>query len=195
MFVNEVFDCIGNYKNNSINVINNNINNNKNNSCSSIQNIRRQLFNLNNLTLSELKLRWFELYKTAPNNLSKNYLVKGIAYKIQSLAGASPVSEEELKMAVDVAKNKLISNNDYKQFSNGVLAKVKNVNLLPPVGSVIKTYYKGQEYVVKVISNNTADCLFEYNGSVYKSLSAIAFVITGVRWNGYTFFKLKKTMR
>jgi hypothetical protein len=32
---------------------------------------------------------------------------------------------------------------------------------------------------------------FEYDGETYKSLSAIARVITGTSWNGWTFFGLK----
>ena len=182
-------------------------NSNRNNNCNNsnvffqVQNIRRQLFNLNNLTLNELKLKWFELYKTAPNVSSKNYLIKGIAYKIQSLACMSDVSDYELKTSIKIAKDKLTSNSCYRQSSCGIVEKVKNVNLLPPAGSVIRTCYKGQDYVVKVVSSNadninsTNSTMFEYEGNLYKSLSAVAFKITGVRWNGYIFFKLKKTLK
>lgn len=191
---------------NDSNNSNYNYNNNNNNNTSiyfQTQNIRRQLFNLNNLTLNELKLKWFELYKTAPNNLSRNYLIKGIAYKIQSLACMSDTSEYELKTSVKIAKDKLISKSSYgyKQFDNGIIWKAKNVNLLPPAGSIIRTCYKGRDYVVKVVSSNadninsTNSTMFEYEGNLYKSLSAIAFKITGVRWNGYVFFKLKKTLK
>lgn len=190
-----------NYNNsNDSNNSNYNYNNNNDNNTNisfQAQNVRRQLFNLNNLTLNELKLKWFELYKTAPNNLSRNYLIKGIAYKIQSLACMSDTSEYELKTSVKIAKDKLISKSShgYKQFDNGIIGKAKNVNLLPPAGSIIKTFYKGQEYIVKVISNTDENKMFEYEGNLYKSLSAVAFKITGVRWNGYVFFKLKKTLK
>lgn len=183
---------------------NSNYNNDNTNISFQTQNIRRQLFNLNNLTLNELKLKWFELYKTAPNILSRNYLIKGIAYKIQSLACMSDVSDYELQTSLKIAKDKLISKSSYgyKQFDNGITGKAKNVNLLPPAGSVIRTCYKGQDYIVKVVScntdnniNSTNSTMFEYDGNLYKSLSAVAFKITGVRWNGYVFFKLKKTLK
>ncbi len=183
---------------------NSNYNNDNTNISFQTQNIRRQLFNLNNLTLNELKLKWFELYKTAPNILSRNYLIKGIAYKIQSLACMSDVSDYELQTSLKIAKDKLISKSSYgyKQFDNGIIGKAKNVNLLPPAGSVIRTCYKGQDYIVKVVScntdnniNSTNSTMFEYDGNLYKSLSAVAFKITGVRWNGYVFFKLKKTLK
>lgn len=183
---------------------NSNYNNDNTNISFQTQNIRRQLFNLNNLTLNELKLKWFELYKTAPNILSRNYLIKGIAYKIQSLACMSDVSDYELQTSLKIAKDKLISKSSYgyKQFDNGIIGKAKNVNLLPPAGSVIRTCYEGQDYIVKVVScntdnniNSTNSTMFEYDGNLYKSLSAVAFKITGVRWNGYVFFKLKKTLK
>lgn len=192
-----------NYKN-SNDINSSNYNNNNNTSISfQTQNIRRQLFNLNNLSLNELKMKWFELYKTTPNNLSKNHLIKGIAYKIQSLACMNDVSDYELQTSLKIAKDKLISKSSYgyKQFDNGIIGKAKNVNLLPPAGSVIRTCYKGQDYVVKVVSSNadninsTNSTMFEYDGNLYKSLSAVAFKITGVRWNGYVFFKLKKTLK
>ncbi len=36
---------------------------------------------------------------------------------------------------------------------------------------------------------------FEYDGSVYKSLTAVAKVITGQHCSGFTFFKLVKAQR
>ena len=36
---------------------------------------------------------------------------------------------------------------------------------------------------------------FEYQGRPYRSLSAIAHAITGVKWNGWVFFGLKSAGR
>jgi len=33
---------------------------------------------------------------------------------------------------------------------------------------------------------------FEYEGEVYRSLSAVAEAVTGKHWNGYHFFRLKR---
>ena len=33
---------------------------------------------------------------------------------------------------------------------------------------------------------------FEFEGDIYKSLSAVAKAITGTHWNGYHFFGLRK---
>ena len=141
--------------------------------------IRKQLFLLNNLSIEELRLKWFELLKTNPTNYKRVFLIRGLAYKIQSLAGMSNVSEEELNYQIKVEKSKLQKENNQK---------AKNVIMLPPAGSVIQTIYKNKEYVVKVIDENK----FQYEDRIYKSLSAIASEIAGTRWSGYAFFKLKK---
>ena len=159
-------------------------------------NLQRQLFNLNNLSTNELKLKWSELYNNIPTNFKRVFLIKGIAYRMQVLAGSSNTSESEINLAIKVAKEKL------KLSGSGTLNR--KVNLIPPSGSVIKTFYKNEEYFVKVIDDgmnsinssiSSNETKFEYKGKIYKSLSAIATEIAGTRWNGYTFFKLKKTIK
>jgi hypothetical protein len=53
---------------------------------------------------------------------------------------------------------------------------------LPIPGAIIKKEYKGRIYDVKVLENS-----FEYEGKIYKTLSAVAKAITGAHWNGYLF--------
>lgn len=61
---------------------------------------------------------------------------------------------------------------------------------LPAPGTAIHKKYKGQNYMVNVLENG-----FEYEGTYYKTLSAIANEITGSHWNGYVFFGLKAPER
>ena len=55
---------------------------------------------------------------------------------------------------------------------------------LPIPGAMIKKEYKGRPLEIKVLEKG-----FEYEGKIYRSLSAIAKAITGIHWNGYLFFK------
>jgi len=57
----------------------------------------------------------------------------------------------------------------------------------PPVGTVLRRDYKGRLLQVTVLSDG-----FEYEGQLYKSLSAVTKAITGAHWNGYHFFGLSK---
>ena len=56
---------------------------------------------------------------------------------------------------------------------------------LPMPGSIVTRQYKGETLQVKVLERG-----FEYQGQLYKSLSAVAKAITGSHCNGYLFFRL-----
>ena len=59
-------------------------------------------------------------------------------------------------------------------------------NRLPVKGTVLTREYKGKKISVAVLDKG-----FEYNGEVYRSLTAVADAVTGSHWNGYRFFGLK----
>jgi hypothetical protein len=56
---------------------------------------------------------------------------------------------------------------------------------LPMPGAILSRDYKGQRISVDVRENG-----FEYDGKLYKSLSSIAYKVTGTKWNGFLFFGL-----
>ncbi len=56
---------------------------------------------------------------------------------------------------------------------------------LPQPGTYLEREYKGRRVIVKVLVNG-----FEFDGQIYRSLSAIASEVTGTKWNGFLFFNL-----
>ena len=54
-------------------------------------------------------------------------------------------------------------------------------------GTRVYRDWKGKRYEVFIRD----DGKFEYDGTLYRSLSAIAGVITGTHWNGKKFFGVK----
>jgi hypothetical protein len=54
-------------------------------------------------------------------------------------------------------------------------------------GTIVTRQYKGRLLQAKVLRDG-----FEFEGEVYKSLSAVAKAATGTHWNGYHFFGLRK---
>jgi hypothetical protein len=56
---------------------------------------------------------------------------------------------------------------------------------LPAPGTVLSRDYRGQRLEVTVLEQG-----FEYDGVVYRSLSAVARAVTGTHWNGWAFFGL-----
>ena len=63
----------------------------------------------------------------------------------------------------------------------------KTDDRLPLPGTILTREYKGGVVQVQVLQSG-----FEYQGEVYKSLSAVAKAITGSHCNGYAFFRLAK---
>jgi hypothetical protein len=57
---------------------------------------------------------------------------------------------------------------------------------LPPPGTYLEREYKGRRIIAKILEDG-----FEFDGEIYRSLSAIAQEATGTKWNGFLFFNLK----
>lgn len=71
----------------------------------------------------------------------------------------------------------------------GKTAVGRDVRLPMPGSFIIKTY-KGNRIEVKVLESG-----FEYQGAMYKNLSAVAKAVTGDHWNGFMFFGFSATQR
>ena len=63
-------------------------------------------------------------------------------------------------------------------------ARVRYLRLPPPGTSLVRKY-KDREIEVRVLEAG-----FEFDGERYKSLTAIAKIVTGTHCNGFRFFKL-----
>jgi Protein of unknown function (DUF2924) len=68
---------------------------------------------------------------------------------------------------------------------NVVLRRIR-ADARPLPGTRLVREWQGVQHVVTVLADG-----FEYEGRLYKSLSAVARHITQTRWNGWTFFGLK----
>ncbi len=61
---------------------------------------------------------------------------------------------------------------------------------LPMPGTLLTRQYKSRTINVRVLPDG-----FDYEGEVYRSLSAVAKAVTGAHWNGYLFFGLTEPDR
>ena len=129
--------------------------------------VLRQLAALQNMKLSELQEKWRDLYGAEPPNFKSAFLKKRLAYRIQELFYGG--LEDSVK-----AKLKEIASNEVKKLKSKVEV---NGKILP--GTRFVREWKGQVYETIVRDNG-----FEFNGQMYRSLSAIATAVTGTRWNG-----------
>ena len=135
-----------------------------------------QLAALKDAPATALKVKWRALFDTEPPPYNRRFLESRLAYRIQELAygGLKPATVEKLRVLAKQYDGK-----------SGSRRKIRLDNL-PIVGTRLIRDWQGVEYCVTVRTND-----FDYQGRPYKSLSAIAREITGVRWNGWVFFGLK----
>lgn len=145
---------------------------------------------LGRLTVPELKQRYAEVFGEPTRTNHKQYLVKRIIWRMQALREGG-LSERARRRAVELADDAEIRLSAPKApvaetgtvitaaFDGGRAAA------FPKPGSVIRREYKGRVIVARVLPRG-----FEYEGDVYRSLTAIAQKVTGAHWNGVSFFGL-----
>jgi hypothetical protein len=156
-------------------------------------NVGKEVAALQRLTVKELRARYAEAFGEDTNANNKAWLIKRIAWRLQALAEGD-LSERARRRAAELVNDadlrlspprvKAVPVEATGQMVTGVLAH-KADDRLPLPGTIINRAYKGQTLQVRVLANG-----FEYEGEVFKSLSAVAKAITGQHCNGFHFFRL-----
>jgi hypothetical protein len=145
--------------------------------------VLRQLAELERLSVPELAERWRALMDTAPARHNRRYLIKRLAYRIQELAYGGLTSQDRDRM------ERLLDAEGYDDQGFAVTKKRhrpvnKDGKFLP--GTLLVREWAGERHEVRVLERG-----FEYRGLPYRSLSAVARLITGTQWSGPAFFGLR----
>ena len=125
------------------------------------------------LSPDELRKEWRRLYRSQPPRLSRDLLVRAIAYRVQELryGGLSKATSRKLAALVQARR----SHDDIgRQDTQRIGA-----------GARLVREWNGRTHTVTVDEEG-----FIYAGRNYRSLTAIAREITGARWSGPRFFGL-----
>lgn len=158
-------------------------------------NVAKELAVLKRMTTTELRQKYAEVFGETSRSGNKQWLIKRIIWRMQANAEGG-LSERALRRAMELAndgdlrlKAPVSPKPATAPVQRTVVRSVKPVNgRLPMPGTVLTRDYKGTELRVTVLANS-----FEFEGEVYKSLSAVAKAVTGQHWNGYYFFGLQTT--
>jgi len=137
---------------------------------------REALSRLPKLDIYELREEWRCLYKADVSpHLSRELLIRAVAYRMQEVAlgGLRP---EPLRQLRQIAQ-------ELKQ--TGAVAKCFRPQLKP--GTRLIREWRGRTYEVVVLDDGLS-----WQGTRYRSLSAIARKISGTAWSGPLFFGLKQ---
>src|SRR5271163_1794687 len=130
---------------------------------------------LRKATPADLKERWLALYGSEPpRRISRDLLIRALAHRIQerALGGLRPSMRRLLaKVAADASVRRPIQ-------------VAPEPNIRP--GMVLLREWQGTQHQVIVREDGIV-----FKGKQYKSLSQVAFRITGTKWSGPLFFGLK----
>ncbi len=127
--------------------------------------------NLKFLTTKELQFKWQEIFKTpAPKGYTKLYLIKELNFNLEN---------KKLSSNLQNQINSLVEN--YEKTRTVNVKKIKKFDVT--IGTKFIREFKGEKYEVIAVDGG-----FNFNGKLYKTLSAVANVITGTHWNGKKFF-------
>jgi hypothetical protein len=158
-------------------------------------NVTKEVAALGRMTLKELRARYAEAFGEGTNAANKAWLIKRIAWRLQALAEGD-LSERARRRAAELANDADLRMNPPKLKAVPPDAVERTVTVplaekaddrLPPPGTVITRPYKGAVLQLKVLADG-----FEYQGEMFKSLSAVAKAVTGQHLNGFAFFRIAK---
>ena len=138
-----------------------------------------EIAQLRELDVSTLRARWRVVFrKDAPFHLPRHLLMRVLAYRLQ----ADRLGELD-------ADSRRLLDRIVSGCSDGIDGLVADLNRsrteLRP-GTLLTREWDGHPQRVMVLADG-----FSWNGETYRSLSKVAFAITGSRWNGPRFFGLR----
>jgi hypothetical protein len=140
-----------------------------------------EIARLRDLDVAELRSRWHAVWgQSAPLHLPRHLLFRLLAYRLQ----ADHLGD------LDAESKRLLDRSEFPEHAgqNAIAPRLENIELRP--GTVLSREWNGQMHRVAVLDEG-----FAWNGKTYPSLSKVALVITGTRWNGPRFFGLRDNPR
>jgi hypothetical protein len=131
--------------------------------------IEAEIARLRSLALDALRRRWRAVFgRTPAAGLSKDLLGRMMAWRMQEQAFGG-LDRESLSFLEGLARHGVSPRRQLKP------------------GTVLVRDYQGQRHTVTVAADG-----FDWQGTTYASLSAIARAITGTAWSGPRFFALAR---
>jgi Protein of unknown function (DUF2924) len=138
-----------------------------------------EIARLRGLDVGELRARWHTVFRRrAPPHLPRHLLFRLLAYRLQA--------DQLGDLNADIRR---VLDRVGSGSSEGIDRLVADLNRsraeLRP-GTLLTREWDGHLQQVMVLADG-----FTWNGKTYRSLSKVAFAITGSRWNGPRFFGLR----
>lgn len=154
-------------------------------------NIGKEMAALGRMTVPELRRKYAQVFGEDTASRHKEFLIRRIIWRLQ-VNQEGGLSDRARQRARDLATESDIRLTAPRPRpvvpgSERTTAPIEfpKDDRLPMPGAVITRRYKNQTVAVRVLPKG-----FEYEGDIYRTLSAVAKKVTGTHWNGYHFFNL-----
>jgi hypothetical protein len=144
----------------------------------------REIEGLRHQSVGQLRVKYREVFGQESRSNHKKFLVRRISWRLQANAEGD-LSERARLRAVALAEEADLRIRAPQSFLNRSMGKKPCDPRLPAPGSRLSRQFQGRSVSVEVLEKG-----FRYQECVYKSLSAVARKVTGVQWNGFSFFGL-----
>jgi Protein of unknown function (DUF2924) len=144
--------------------------------------IDEEIAHLRDLDLRGLHARWRAAFrKVAPSHLPRHLLFGILVYRLQAdeFGDLDPATRRALERSRGIQSRKQVADR---------LEVLDRQQSRSEPGTVLMREWKGRQHRVVVMADG-----FAWNGRNYKSLSAVAFAMTGTRWNGPRFFGMRRS--
>jgi len=141
--------------------------------------VAAEIARIGDLDAAALRALWPMWFETpVPARMRKATLALVLAHRIQSVTHGGLTKTAARTLDAVAAQ----------EFGEATRARAPDGHLKP--GTRLVREYHGRVHDVEVINDG-----YIWNGTRYRSLSAIAQTITGTKWNGLVFFGLKPAGR
>jgi hypothetical protein len=151
--------------------------------------IKMEIERLRRIKVKELKSRYRELFGEESRSSNRAHLFRRLAWRLQA-GSEGMLSEHARQRAAELADDAELRRRAPRSFWRTLelptSSGTQRDSRLPPVGSMLTRLYQQRIVTVQV-----TEAGFEHDGKTYASLSAIAYRVTGTRWNGFLFFGLQ----
>jgi hypothetical protein len=147
----------------------------------------RQIDGLRHESTGQLRVKYLEVFGQQSRSNHKEFLVRRIAWRLQANAEGD-LSERARQRASSLAQEADLRIRAPQSFLKELSSPRGHGRCdprLPPPGTLLSRQFQGECVSVEVLEKG-----FRYQERVYKSLSAVARQVTGVQWNGFSFFGL-----
>jgi hypothetical protein len=153
-------------------------------------NVAKEVAALEAMTVNELQARYADVFGEPARTRHKTWLIRRIVWRIQAQVEGD-LSERARRRATELANDadlRMYPPRSCKPMPTDKNSKIKITETdarLPAPGQTLSRLYKDRLLHVRVLTKG-----FEFEGKVYRSLSAVAKAITGSHTNGFLFFRL-----